>query len=123
MFEKRLGKIVKLIEQGVITPCFVVYTFKEFETVLHYEKFVSLFEKANTTIMEIREAIQSKSIILDDPKIIPSLVSDIADNYILAVAKQANAELIVTGDKLLLSLKHFEKTPIITPQKFLHDHI
>ena len=34
LFEQRLGKFVQLIEQGAVTPCFVVRTFKELTTVL-----------------------------------------------------------------------------------------
>lgn len=119
LFEKRLGKIVELIEQGVITPCFVVHTFREFQNVLGYEKFKPLLEASHITIDKIVEDMHAKSIILDDPKNIPHLTSDTGDNYVLAAAKSAQAVCIVTGDKLLLSLKYFSGVPIIAPKKFL----
>lgn len=119
LFEKRLGKIVRLIEQGVIIPCFVVYTFREFQNVLNYEKFGSLLKASNTDIGEIVRQVQDRGIILQDPKIIPDAVLDGPDNYVLAAAKLSTAEFIVTGDKPLLALKNFEGSPIITPQEFL----
>lgn len=119
LFEKRLGNIVKLIEQGEIIPCFVVYTFQEFQNVLAYDKFKPLLKASEIKTEEIVRDIQNQGIILDDPKIVPDATSDAPDNYVLAAAKLSDAEFIVTGDKLLLSLKNFESTPIITSQEFL----
>jgi len=39
LFEKQLGGLVKLIEQGQIVPCFIVATFNEFRKALVNEKF------------------------------------------------------------------------------------
>lgn len=120
LFEKRLGKIVKLIEQGKITPCFIFYTLDEFKRVLSYEKFETLFLNARFSISEIIESVQDKSESLGNPKIVPDIIPDNnPDNYILAAAALAESECIVTGDKLLLSLKEFKNIPIITPQDFL----
>jgi len=119
LFEQRLGKFVQLIEQGTITPCFVVTTFKELAAVLQYKKFAPLFASANTSIDKILEDLQGRSIIVDDPKVVPDITADAPDNYILAAAKVAKAAYIVTGDKLLLRVRQFENIPIITPKKFL----
>lgn len=119
LFEKRLGKIVKLIERGTITPCFIMYTFQEFQNVLGYEKFKPLLKAAHTITDEIVESIQGKSLILDNPENIPSATSDIPDNYILAAAQLAEAAYIVTGDKQLLALHEFKNIPIVSPQKFI----
>src|ERR1039457_4879245 len=37
------------------------------------------------------------------------------DGFLLAVAKPTQADFLVTGDKELLSLKHYKSTRIITP--------
>jgi len=121
LFEKRLGKIVKLIEQGGITPCFLITTFQEFRRVLAYEKFKPLLETAHTSVGEIIERLYAHSVILEDPEIIPDATADAPDNYILAAAQSANAQCVVTGDKLLLALKRFNKIPIIKPEQFLRD--
>ncbi len=119
LFEKRLGKIVRLIEQGVIIPCFVVYTFQEFQSVLGYEKFKPVVKASGIDVGEIIRQMQDRGIILNDPKIVPNVTPDTPDNYVLAAAKLSEAQFIVTGDKLLLSLKNFEGISIITPQEFL----
>lgn len=119
LFTQRLGDVVKLIQQGAITPCFVVSTFREFEIVLRDKKFTSLFSSAHKSIDQILEDLQGKSIVLDDPKVIPAVISDLADNYVLATAKLAQAACIVTGDKRLLAVRQFDGIPIITPKEFL----
>jgi putative PIN family toxin of toxin-antitoxin system len=47
------------------------------------------------------------------------LLSDDPDNRILECAEEAKADFIVTGDRHLLSLKHFKSTEIITLSDFL----
>ena len=47
------------------------------------------------------------------------LLSDEPDNRILECAEEAKADLIVTGDRHLLSIRHFKGTEIITLSKFL----
>ena len=47
------------------------------------------------------------------------LLSDDPDNRILECAEEAKADFIVTGDRHLLSLKHFKSTDIITLSDFL----
>lgn len=120
LFEQRLGKFVQLIEQGAITPCFVVTTLRELAAVLQYKKFAPLFASTGTSSDEILEDLQGRSVVLDDPKVVPTITSDIPDNYVLAAATLANAACIVTGDKLLLAIRQFENIPIITPKEFLH---
>ena len=46
------------------------------------------------------------------------LLADDPDNRILECAVAANADFIVTGDKHLLSLKHFQNIPILKLSSF-----
>ncbi len=48
-------------------------------------------------------------IIKEDPK----------DNFLLNLAVDGNAELIISGDKHLLNLDRFEKIQILSPAEFL----
>ena len=69
-----------------------------------YEKFVS-------DLRSIAEFVEVHSIveICRDPK----------DNFLLALAKDGNADYLITGDKDLTVLKEFEKTKIVTLKEFI----
>ena len=71
------------------------------------------------TPKQIIVAVTKKSLLFAAPASIPQAVADTSDNYILAAAMTSRAEYIVTGDKLLLSLKEFVGIPIVTPKTFL----
>ncbi len=45
---------------------------------------------------------------------------DVKDNFLLSLAKDSNANFLITGDKDLLELDFFEKTRIITVTDFLN---
>ena len=47
------------------------------------------------------------------------LLADEPDNRILECAMAGKVDVIVTGDKHLLSLKHFQNIPIVTLSNFL----
>ena len=47
------------------------------------------------------------------------LLSDEPDNRVLECAEKAKADFVVTGDKHLLSLRHFQNTDIIGLSNFL----
>ncbi len=56
---------------------------------------------------------------------VTSLVSvcrDPNDNFLLALAKDAEADFLITGDKDLLVLEKFEKTVICTLSTFIEEH-
>ncbi|MGF1542022.1 MAG: putative toxin-antitoxin system toxin component, PIN family [Pleurocapsa sp.] len=48
-----------------------------------------------------------------------SICRDSKDNYLLSLAKDSQADFLITGDRDLLSLEKFESTTIVTYQDFL----
>ena len=48
-----------------------------------------------------------------------TICRDSKDNFLLALAKDAGADFLITGDKDLLSLKRFENTTIISLNEFI----
>ena len=48
-----------------------------------------------------------------------SICRDAKDNYLLALAKDSDANFLLTGDKDLLEIAKLENTEIVTYQKFL----
>ncbi len=47
---------------------------------------------------------------------------DPKDNFLLSLAKDGNADYLITGDKDLLELQHFEGTSIVTFSDFISTH-
>jgi putative PIN family toxin of toxin-antitoxin system len=88
---------------------------EEVERVLHYPKFS--FSSAEITdylalLMEAAEMVSPDfrlAVIEADP----------TDDRILECALAGGAEVIVSGDGHILSLKNFEGIPILRPQEFL----
>lgn len=60
------------------------------------------------------------AVIIIDVKIKIKVSRDSNDDYLLALAKTANADHLLTGDKDLLVLKKFENTRINTLQEYFH---
>jgi putative PIN family toxin of toxin-antitoxin system len=51
-------------------------------------------------------------------KLLKRISRDAADDHILALADETNADYVITGDKDLLILKKYKKVPIILPREF-----
>ena len=54
------------------------------------------------------------------PKKKVNLCRDPEDNFLLELAEEARATYLVSGDKLVLALKQYKFTKIITPREFLN---
>ena len=77
--------------------------FKKYFTKTYIEKLVHLHQFV-TTAFNITE--------------IENVVSDEKDNYLFALCKISNADYFITGYKLLLTVKNYHKTAIITLTDF-----
>jgi putative PIN family toxin of toxin-antitoxin system len=70
---------------------------------MEYEKLVVLLRSV-AELVDVHSVVE----ICRDPK----------DNFLLALAKDGNADYLITGDIDLLVLKKFEKTKIVTISEF-----
>jgi predicted nucleic acid-binding protein len=57
-------------------------------------------------------------VILDDPPPLPGVSPDPDDDYLIALARAADADCIVSGDVHLLGLPD-PSPPVFTPREFL----
>jgi uncharacterized protein len=76
------------------------------------------FLLSQDSIKLIEETLETKT-----KKYIPkykiSICRDPQDNFLLKLAKKANADYLISGDKDVLRIKVFEETKIISPRDFL----
>ena len=113
-------KILNLIEEKTITPCFTTKTISELEAILNHEKFAPQRKLLPFTIGDFLTKLKTYSLIFPQPSKIPNIIKvDPADNHLLACALISGASFIVTGDKHLLSLKEFQGIFILPPKEFL----
>jgi len=66
----------------------------------------------------IKELLKEHSVILDPTPLPKNACRDPDDIKVLGLAIASGADYIVTGDKDLLILKHFQKIPILSPRAF-----
>jgi uncharacterized protein len=76
------------------------------------------FEQSDEDI-KVSLKIISRAAILMKPSHKITILSDAPDNRILECAVEAEADLVVTGDRHLLKLKKFQEIPIIRLADFL----
>jgi uncharacterized protein len=89
----------------------------ELDEVLHREKF-----RRYATEDEVDAYVQvprGESILLEDPDPAPEpLADDPEDEYLIALARAARVDALVSGDPHLIRLR--ERIPVLTPREFLN---
>lgn len=114
-------KVLDLIEEKVISPCFTPATFAELEHLLYQERFTKQRKLLSFPIEDFLTKLRTCSLLFLQPSKIPLVIrDDLADNYFLACAISSGAFFIISGDKHLLKLKKFQEIPILTPREFLN---
>ncbi|MEA5579559.1 putative toxin-antitoxin system toxin component, PIN family [Anabaena sp. UHCC 0451] len=113
-------KILQLAQNQQITIFASDDLFLEFETTLNRAKFANKITSLGLTLADIIDATRDIITFCPDTYIdIPEL-RDAKDNKIIAAALSANAEVLITGDLDLLTLKEFAGILILTPVDFLN---
>lgn len=69
-------------------------------------------------LQQIEEALDTKS-----HKYVPhkkvALCKDPQDNFLLELAEESHADYIISGDKLVLDMRQYKNTKIISPKEFI----
>jgi putative PIN family toxin of toxin-antitoxin system len=89
---------------------------RELEEVLRRDKFDRLITplEVDVFLSSLRETVTW----LDLKEPYPGF-SDPKDSFLLAMARNSGAQILVTGDKALLDLGRFEETEILSPRAFV----
>lgn len=120
LLSKDYSKLDKLFRQQNITLLFSKSLLEEFIEVARRPKFKKYFSisdlKDLLSEIHLRAEfieVNSKVILCRDPK----------DDFLLSLAKEANASHLITGDNDLLEIKRFEKTIILTITEYLSEKV
>jgi putative PIN family toxin of toxin-antitoxin system len=70
------------------------------------------------TATEFIDGITEDAEIIDDPPAPPGLTADPDDDYLIALARAAQADYLISGDRHLLDVDDPEP-PVLTPRQFL----
>lgn len=112
-------QVLDLARSGV----FVLFTspdlLAELGEVLERQTFSSRLAQANLSVEELVLGYASLAVTVRPRKITPVVKADPDDDKVLACAKTAKAEIIVSGDSHLLDLQEYEGIKIVTVNQLL----
>lgn len=92
---------------------------QEINRVLQYEKILRILKRSRIEPSSIMATIVSLSSLVDVKTTVHAIEEDPSDNHVLACAKEASAQFIVSGDRHLLQLGHYGNIRILTASSFL----
>jgi putative PIN family toxin of toxin-antitoxin system len=69
------------------------------------------------TVAEYLEGLTDAATIIDDPPVVPGLSPDPDDDYLIALARVAEADYLVSGDHHLTAISD-PTPPVLTPREF-----
>lgn len=73
---------------------------------------------SEATATEFIEGIADDALMIDDPPPLAGLSPDPDDDYLIALARAANADYLISGDRHLLELAD-QLPPVLTPRAFI----
>jgi len=111
LISKRLIKIDLLLEKGLIRLIFSEELIGEFIEVANRPKFRKFFSEED--LLELLSLMDQFAEIVEVHSEV-TICRDPKDNFLLALAKDSDADYLVTGDMDLLEIEVFESTRIIT---------
>ena len=113
---KELAKLKELIVDRTIQVVLCEQIIEEINLVTQRPKLQKYFPA--TKVQELLELLRIIGLWIEVTSEV-SICRDAKDNYLLALAKDSQANFLITGDADLLSLVNFEGTKISTYKDFL----
>lgn len=113
----RLRDLDAVFVQEKFQLCFSARSLAELAEVTRRPKLRKYFTQARAE-ESIERLVRMAHIVKREPKVV-SVCRDAKDDFLLALAKAAKADLLVTGDHDLLVLKKHGGTRIVTPGELL----
>ena len=116
LITKNFRKLDNKIKRRAIRVVFSLELIEEFLTVINRPKFKKYFDKSDTEkLIDLFDVYGE----IFEVKSHVDLCRDRKDNFLLALAKDSQADYLITGDKDLLELKTFGPTKIVLISDYL----
>jgi uncharacterized protein len=116
---KQLKALELIIEDSDVVLILAEKLVIEFKLKINHPKFKKYFD--HKTALAFVDFLVERSIHVNIQSDV-TICRDAKDNYLLALAKDANAHFLITGDEDLLVLSTFGNTQIIRFKDFMNNH-
>lgn len=116
LFKGELSRRVELWKKGKIIPVFSRETFGEFRTALTYPKFCLSQEETESII---QNDILPFFEVVENVRNVKGICRDPSDDKFISCAVSAPATYLVSGDKDLTDLDHYQTIKIVKAKDFL----
>jgi uncharacterized protein len=116
------GPSYSLLEQvrnGTVTFLSSPELLAELAEVLARPKFDAVLSRSSASRKQMLVQVRMLAEVIDPPPLAQPVCRDPDDDAVLALARAAQADVIVSGDDDLLSLTSFESIPILNPAQAL----
>jgi uncharacterized protein len=116
------GPAYALLEQvrnGSVTFISSPALLAELAEVLARPKFDAVLSRSNSSRQQMLAQVRMLAEVIDPPPLAQPVCRDPDDDAVLALARAAQADVIVSGDDDLLSLTSFDSIPILNPAQAL----
>ena len=111
--------ILVAAEEARLTLCSSPALLQELEGVLHRPKFALRLRELQVSAAELTTGYARLAQVVLPRRVVRLVVTDPADDEVLACALTARAKFIISGDADLLQLRMYKRMPILSPTAFV----
>jgi len=108
-----------MAERGLVEIFTSMELLQEITRALRYDRTAEILKRARTPPHTIMQTIVRLYSIIDVKDVVRVVKEDPSDNRVLACAKQADAQFLVSGDHHILQLGQYGRTKIVSASAYL----
>jgi len=108
-----------MVQDGQVQAFVSPEVLQAIHRVLEYEKILRILKRSGREPSSVMATIISLCSLIDLRSTVDVIQEDPADNHVLACAKDARADVVISGDRHLLKLGEYEKIKVLSAINFL----